>query len=81
MVLCKRNQKSVHVDLCRAGCDEIESQAHLVSCPIIHGDDASLFKGDVGDIDPKVVRSLVNKLTIMEEWKEGSDVVDSEGNE
>ena len=75
MVLCKGNQKSAHADLlCRAGCVDFDTQEHLVNCPTIHGDnqvivDTSLFTGDVGNIDPEVIRALVEKLTIVEEWK------------
>ena len=65
---------------CRAGCEVVESQDHLINCIKIHGDgqtniDTSLLRraGDV--MDRESVQLLVERLrgeSAVEQWTEAT---------
>ena len=72
--LCKGNQKSSHVNMnCRAGCEIVETQEHLVNCVSIHGStvvdiDTSFVKGSDPEIDTRKLYQLLERLTAVEVW-------------
>ena len=74
--LCKGNQKSSQVNMsCRAGCDSIETQEHLVNCTLIHGSgvtmmDTSFVKGTSPEADAAKLHRLSERLKAVEKWTE-----------
>ena len=76
MVLCKANQKSAHMSMsCRAGCEAIETQEHLVNCVEIHGKgQENIETTAIKNMQVEILQLLVKKLTVVEEWMEQKDV-------
>ena len=60
---------------CRAGCDSIETQEHLVNCTLIHGSgvtmmDTSFVKGTSPEADAAKLHRLSERLKAVEKWTE-----------
>ena len=58
---------------CRAGCETIETQEHLVNCVGIHGStvmniDTSFVKGSNPETDTRNIYQLLERLTAVEVW-------------
>ena len=62
-LVCKANHKNSYNNLsCRAGCDEIETQDHVLNCVYIHGEVEPLYSSVAYEIDKEVNWSMLREV-------------------